>query len=483
MISLRFLARTRRAERDERGGALVLVLIVGVLLLAAGSVIIGRTGTEGKLADRQSEYEGALHAAEAGVHDYIAKLTEDRIYFRHRVHPAEDTRTRVSPLSGTVGPDTAWPGDSNWTYPATRLQFQALKGGTTSQYEYNLRITPSTGGPVTITATGRRRDNPRVTRTLEVLVKGSSIADYQAIYDQGVTYGATATTTGRIYSTGSIDYRGTASADVIAEGSITDGSSPHSAVMIAPARRCDSGSTYGCSVRTAVTNPISFASFTASFDEIKRVAQSSSLGGIYLNDVSKTGWRLTFNTNGTVKIESCTSASNLASGTSAPTCTTTSTPTVPALGVIYTEQPVIVLGSVKGRVTVASSQDIIIGGPIDYVDPSTDVIGLLAKVNVFVAEYAPNTFTWKGAILAQTGAIQYWGSPILTCNGQKHTGTMTFVGSWASKQGACMATSDLLHGYTTRVYNYDPNLSNLQPPFLPVLEEAYKILRYREVDS
>ena len=46
-----------------------------------------------------------------------------------------------------------------------------------------------------------------------------------------------------------------------------------------------------------------------------------------------------------------------------------------------------------------------------------------------------------------------------------------------------MATSDLQHGFDTRIYNYDPNLSNLQPPFLPVLEEAYKILRYRETDS
>ena len=482
MKRLRILASTRRTHDHEQGSAIVLVVIVGVMMLAAGSVIIGRTGTESKLADRQSEYEGALHAAEAGVHDYIAKLTEDRIYFRHRVHPAEDTRNRVSPLSGSYAPDTVWPGDQTWTYPAAKTQYRQLLGTTASQYEYNLRITPSTGGPVTITATGRRRTNPRLTRTIEVVVKGSSIADYQAIYDKDITYGATAVTSGRIYSTGNISYLGTASADILAEKAITGPATN----IIAPARRCDQNGTYNaCKIRSVLTNPISFDSFTASFDEIKRVAQSSALGGIYRDQPTKAGWRLTFLNNGQVKIEVCTSAVSLASGAAAPAgCVVDSQPNVPALGVLYFEQPVIVLGQVKGRVTVSSSADIIIGGPIDYVDPTVDVLGLLAKVNVIVAEYVPATFSWKGAVLAQTGMIQYYG-PANTgpCTGLDKNGTMTFTGSWASKGGACMATSDLQHGFDTRIYNYDPNLSNLQPPFLPVLEEAYKILRYRETDS
>lgn len=477
MTRLRFLAATRRAERDERGGALVLVLIIGVLMLSAGSLIISRTTTESRLADKQAEYEGALHAAEAGVHDYIAKLTEDRIYFRHRVHPAEDIRTRVDGVT-KVDPDQPWPGDESWTYPAAKTQYRALKGDTTSKYEYNLRIKAIAGEPVVITATGRRKDNPRVTRTIEVLVKGSSIADYQAIYDKSVNYGLTAVTTGRIYSTGDISYLGTASADVLAE---SDVSGPAKELKDG-AQLCDADASSGCDIRDKVATPISFSSFTASFDEIKRVAQSSALGGIYLDDTSKKGWRLTFLSTGKVNIEKCNPSSHLASGASAPTCTAWKTnEPVPTLGVIYAEQSVIVLGAVKGRVTVASAADIVIGGAISYVDDSVDVVGLLAKNNVWVAEYNANSFTWKGAVLAQTGAIQYYGSTALSCNGLQKTGTMTFIGSWASKNGACMATSDLAHGYANRIYNYDPNLSNLQPPFLPVLEEAYKILRYREI--
>ena len=484
MKLLRFLATTRRAQRDERGGALVLVLIIGVLLTGAGAMIVTRTSTEGKLADEQTEYEGALHAAEAGANDYIAKLTEDRIYFRHRVHPAEDARTRVSPLTGTYAPDTVWPGDPTWTYPATKQRFAALKGSSASNYEYNLRIDAPSGGPVTITATGRRRNSPRVSRSLEIVVKGSSIADYQAIIDADVTYGATAVTTGKIYSTHNIDYLGTASADVIAEGNITNSS--NTAVIVPPARRCDVGGTYGCRPREAVTSAISFGSFAAAFAEIKRVAQSTSLGGIYLNDTTKSGWRLTFINDATVKVEACTTASHIAAGATPPTtCTLVGTRSVPALGVIYAEQTVVVQGTVKGRVTVAGNQDIVIGGNISYNDTSVDVLGLLAQNSVFVAEYAPDSLTWKGAVLAENGAVRYYGPGV--CDGRSHgtSSTMTFIGSMATKNTPCMATysgSTLVGGYAARTYNYDPNLSNLQPPFIPVLEDAYVIQRYREVN-
>lgn len=481
MKRLRVLVTTERARRDEHGGALILVLIIGVLMLSAGSLIIRRTTTESRLADKQSEFEGALHAAEAGVHDYIAKLTEDRIYFRHRVHPAEDTRTRVDGVT-TVGPNQVWPGDETWTYPATKTQFRALLGSSSSDYEYNLRITAISGQPVMITATGRRRSNPRVTRTIEVQVKGSSIADYQAIYDQSVNYGSTASTTGRIYSTGNINYLGTASADVLAEGTV---SGPAKALN-SGAQMCDSGLSFGCDIRDKLKTPISFSQFTASFDEIKRVAQSAALGGVYLNNASAKAWRITFKNTGKMDVEMCTMSSHPASGSTPPGSSVCSVSLnnvdVPKLGVIYAEQSTIVLGQVKGRVTVASNADLIIGGAISYVDDSVDVVGLLAKNSVIVAEYNANSFTWKGAVLAQTGMINYYGpSSSGPCTGLQKTGTMTFIGSWASKGGACMATTDFLHGYNTRIYNYDPNLSNLQPPFLPVLEDAYKILRYREV--
>ena len=75
----------------------------------------------------------------------------------------------------------------------------------------------------------------------------------------------------------------------------------------------------------------------------------------------------------------------------------------------------IVSGTVKGRVTVASSSNIILGGAINPLTPGTDVIGLDAQNDLIIAQYAPEhadagtrpcsrqTGTWQH-VLAATAA-------------------------------------------------------------------------------
>ena len=52
--------------------------------------------------------------------------------------------------------------------------------------------------------------------------------------------------------------------------------------------------------------------------------------------------------------------------------------TVPANGAIYSPQTIIISGQVHGRVTVASNNNIDIGGNISYVTPGQDVLGMIA---------------------------------------------------------------------------------------------------------
>lgn len=460
-MTLRTTARLRRD--DDAGGAIVLVLVIGVLLLSFASMIVQRTATEARQALSASEYEAVLHAAEAGVNDYIAKVTEDHLYYGHQVHPAEDRRTRLT--GDTVAPGAAWPGDQTWTYAAAdRRQTWRPVGNTSSLYEYNLMVV----GPgnntlaITVTATGRKRTNPQVTRSLEVQFQGTSVADFQMLSNASVSYGSAATTNGKIYSNANVAHDGTANQGVYAYGQITGGGTFNG-------ERCDTdGTPGGCLFSSKFSQQINFASFSSAGSEVYRASQSVSGKGIYLDTTSSIfAYQLTFNSTGTVTIETC--SSGVATQSSAPTCTGPVTKDVPTIGAIYSTKNVIVKGTLKGRVTIASTGDIVIGAGLTYANGQQDVLGLIAESNIYIAGWVPNTITWYGAVIARTGQYKQ-----ADCAATK-TGTYTHVGAVATANGGCMS------GFATRVYQYDTNLQFLQPPFFPVLEEAYKILRYREV--
>jgi hypothetical protein len=145
---------------------------------------------------------------------------------------------------------------------------------------------------------------------------------------------------------------------------------------------------------------------------------------------------------------------------------------IPTNGAVYVEQSAIVLGVVRGRVTVASNADIIVPNNITYYDnlPESDyVLGLIAQDNVFVASYSPSVLNWRAATIAQTGE---WRS----YSGSGKT-SMTFTGSTATNLGGSMGL------FNTRTYNYDATLEYLSPPWFPVIEEAYTVQLFRELNA
>jgi hypothetical protein len=303
------------------------------------------------------------------------------------------------------------------------------------------------------------------------------------ITNSDITYGSGASTYGRIYAgvdqsgdRKNITHNGTAYADLYAEGRING-----SVDLRLPARGFDgdSGTSGYTSIRTVIKNPINFNNFTISLVDIKRAAQNS--GGIYLNNPSVDGWRLIFRADGTVDIAGCKKVGSDHLARTQPTnCNVTGTVSnqaVPAIGAIFSEQSVIVSrpgtgagteSVVQGRVTVASNAEIIIGGHINPEQPGTDVLGLIARNDMIVAKWAPHNLNWRAAIISQTGRRRSWDS-------SGSHGTMNFTGSQATNLSPYMDMFDV------RNYNYDPNLLFLQPPYFPVLEEAYTILFFREV--
>ena len=483
-------ARSWRA-RNERGAALVLTVMIAVVLAGLGVAAMTRAPKEATLSGLEAERAASFEAAQGGVDDYIAKMTEDHQYYLHYVHPAESTRRRAS--GALVANGGAWPStESTWIYPSGRDKWKTLTNG----YEFNLQIVGPSNGVVatTIIASGRRTGSTRSLRTIEVQVRGTSVADFQMFAAADITVGATATTNGRYYAgvdptniniKHNVTHNGTYNADVLAEGRVLGTGTPGAGHL--DALKIDSLTVAKPTLRQVIgPDPPLFNKFSTALAEVERASQGATGGGLYLNDLSGTvaGWAIQFKSTGTLDVWSCTknAGKNLADGTTAqrPVCVTKvkADYPVPTIGAIYSQQSVMVSGAVKGRVTIVTQGDAILGDPkgtvtsnygsLSYVTPGQDVLGIIANLDVIVPYWSASDTSVVGAYIALTGARHSWNS-----DGSHNS--FTHTGATASNK------SPFMDMFATRTYNYDANLQFLQPPFYPVLEKAYAIMRFREI--
>jgi hypothetical protein len=439
--------------RGEEGFALAIVVLLTSALAILSVTLMALATDETKSSSQNNRREGAFQAAEAGVEDYIAKMVDDRLYYLHQVHPGESTRREPGGTLAAGG--AAWQYGLTWTYPSGFDTWRTLPNG----YEYSLQVTPPNAGDPTlhILATGRRTGASNETKVVESRIRPSSLADFYRVVDGDVAWGSGATTNGKIYANGDIDHDGTATANMYAEGSITGSYTLQNGAQ-----------TYNSStIRTVIKNPINFANFVTSFVDVKSAAQSNS-PSMYFNNPAKAAWKITFNSGGTFTIQPCTKTSGKDVADTAPTCTSGTTYTVPSNGAIYTDQTALVSGTVNGRVTVASTVDIVVGGNISVVSNTDDVLGLAATTDVTVAQWVPNDMSWQCSVLAQTGTWRTY-----TQDGSHNN--MYFRGSSATKNGGSLTM------FQTRDYGYQADLQYLPPPWFPTVEDAYTIVLFREL--
>jgi hypothetical protein len=447
----------REAIVNERGIVMPLVVFVLAMLTLMSVLLIDTVTSEVSRSGSAVRSNAAFQAAEAGVEDYIAKMVDDRLYYVHQVHPGEATRLDAG--GGTAAPGAAWPHSLVWTYPNGFDNWRQLSNG----YEYSLHITPPEAGSLTvkIVATGRKVGSTTDQRRVEVLIRPSSIADFQRIVNGDVNWGAGATTVGKLYANGDIDHEGIAQGHIYAEDQITGG-----VTMQNGAQKYDSDSSPD--IRSQIKNPVNFAALLASLVDVQRASQ---VAGINLDNPANAAWRLTFQSGGTVNVQACSLSGGSAPEDVAPTCAAGTSYAVPINGAIYTGQTAIVSGQVNGRVTVASNDDIIVADTISYVQPGDDVLGLAAKNDVIGPRWAPNNLTWTAGVLAQSGTWRGAGP-----NGL-HSGTMTHIGSSTTNLGGSWTAWD------TRNYSYDSNLLFLPPPWFPTIEDAYTTVLFRELPT
>jgi hypothetical protein len=473
------LRRNAARMRDEDGIAMVMVMGIIVLLSVLAVTLIDTMMGEAARSRKAVTRDTAYHAAEAGVDEYIAKLIDDRLYYIHFVHPGESTR-RATATGHVVAASQAWPqADGNtWTYPNgkdTWYGSQQLGNG----YEYSLQIfPPSQAQPlIRILSTARRVGDVDVRnwRSIETLVRPSSVSDFQMVADADISYGSTATTYGKIYAgidannvAHSVRHDGVAYGDVYAEGNVTGNTKLKNG-----ARR------YGSStIRTVIRTPINFNNFLASLVDIRSAAGA---GGVVRDNPTVDVWWLTFQTDGQVMIQSCMKNAARLIGDLQPVCSAGLPVQIPINGAIYVGQPVIVSGTVNGRVTVGSAADIYIGANLAYAQNGDDVLGLVASHSILIPQWAPSSLSWRAATIAQSGTFRSYGYDSQTKQsepnyiGDGSAAQMTFTGSTATYGGGSMSL------FSTRVYQYDNSLLYLPPPWFPTIQDAYTMVLSREV--
>jgi hypothetical protein len=496
-------------RNDERGFAMVIALALMALMTIISVTLLTVTGSESTRSRRDAKVTDAYQAAEAGTNAYLSDLTESTVFFNSYLAKGEATRTDSGNVThaSSNSSDVAWSSGSTWTYktpPASDTGWYDLGNG----YEYLLQVIPPNSGLqqsqaqviTRIDVIGRPKGSADQStwRTLETMIRPSSLTDFQTFTATSVTYNSAATTTGPIFvgedkngNPGTLTHDGTAKANLYSEGTVGG-----STTYTNGAKKYDMNSNPTALCKLNNCNPVQFSSFQST---ITTVSGAAAAGGITLGakDNSNAGlsgqsynvdaWKLAFQANGTILISSCKLYSQKVNnvtttwtdfdGSNAPVCGTATSYNVPSNGAISSAADVLVSGVVKGKVTVASSGDIVFGGDTTYNVNGTDVLGLEAQGTIYVAQWAVTgtTLNLWAAELALNGPFE--ADP--SYNGSA-TATMNFNGSTAVYGGAngAIIFSNL---FAHRNYIYDNNLKFLQPPYWPTLGNAFTVLVQREV--
>ncbi len=155
-----------------RGAAMIAIIILGVVLTSIIAISTSNSVAEFDRSTRNARRQASFQAAEAGVEDYVSKLTQDGSYFLNwsiRRNRLVDRRA-MSPSPAAM----PWTGDGAWIYPTSRNRLAPATQWVRVQH----RGLASCVGTIRIVAIGRKVGSTTEERVLEVRVRPASIADY-----------------------------------------------------------------------------------------------------------------------------------------------------------------------------------------------------------------------------------------------------------------------------------------------------------------
>lgn len=162
---MRVTSRSRPANRDDDGIALVMVVVIMLVVTILMSVVFSVGIQQLPLARRSQDYQAALQAAEAGIQDYVNRLDNNPTYYQ-----SSDASNAALPTN--TNPNT-W---SSWA--------PVSGGGSNEWYRYAVNSsTVAQTGTISLAVTGAAGQYPSgnnsyAMRTIEVNLQRAGFTNF-----------------------------------------------------------------------------------------------------------------------------------------------------------------------------------------------------------------------------------------------------------------------------------------------------------------
>lgn len=472
-------------KKTSRAHFVLLVLVFSAVFMALIATLSGFIFVQKKVQLAEVNKQKAQNLAEAGLE-----------YYRwHLAHYPDDLQDGT----GAAGPYVHTVADPEGGVVGT---YSLEIGGTTACNELT---------DITITSTGASANDTTYKRKLIARYAKPSVADYSTVTNSNVWVGDDRVISGPYHSNGGIRMDGT-----------------HNATVSSGVSTWSCTSSFGCSPTSNQNGvfgggspsslwqfpapQVDFNGITVDLTKLKNYATSS---GTYIPPSGGYGYRVIFNSNGTVDIRRVVGTTQVwgysletdwvqertvMSNVQAQTLYTIDAD----CPIIFVEDNVWVEGVVSGKVVLAAANLItagaersaIINNNITYASASGNGLTLIGERDVLIGLQVPDVMTISGVFIAQNGKFgrnHYCQNDCSTTSGNQGLpgsldpyvlrNTLTTNGTVVSNGRVgtkWTSNGTFVSGFSQRFDNFDRNLSANPPPFTPVTSDDYKFIIWQD---
>lgn len=470
------------SSQKNKGYLVVLVLVFGAIFFVMVSAFIGYVITGRHVQEAAYNKERALEIAEAGLNYYKWYLA----------HYPDDT---------TNGTTTPGPYVHAYADP---------EGDDIGEFSLDIASSTLCGNvyAIDIYSTGHTYDDPNKKRTVFARYARPTVSEYAYIINSNVWAGEDRTIIGPYHSNSIIRMDGTNNSTVTSgqESWTCDDDE-------LPCDPHDDGDTvdavYGdgpnSDLWTFPSTPINFTGLTVDLADMQDKAENG--GGIYLGPSGDYGYRLSFQSDGTVDVYIVDRTYRYQGYTSEDGWEYErhvirdddfeATYTIPSeCPLIFVEDKVWLEGDIAGKVTLAAADvdsygkdpSIILNDDILYVDEDSGLLAI-AEDDVLVGLVVPDDMELNGIFVAQNGHFgrNHYSTSYLSWAFDQYVkrDSLTMHGTIVSSERVgTQWTSNGVYssGFEVRYNSYDRDLVSDPPPLTPETSDTYQFIEWREQD-
>ncbi len=466
-----------QTHKSKAGYLLVLVLVFGSAFFVIVSSFIGYIITQSNLISQKVEIQKAVDIAEAGLNYY-------KWYLAH--YPNDTTN------------GTGLPGPYVHTY-------YDPEGAAIGEFSLSVASTSYCGdvSSIEVSSTGHTYADPSIEKTITAKYARPSVAEYSYIINSNVWAGSDRTIIGPYHSNGGIRMDGTNNSIVTSQQTTWNCTSSYGCTPSGNRDGVFTTANGNESLFSFPSAPINFGGLTVDLAQMQDRAQNA--GGLYFGPSGNYGYRVTFNSNGSITVRRVTNTTQYWGYTTEAgwqyerhvisNSTLVGTYTIPdSCPLIFVQDKLWIDGVVGKKVTIAAADtavgvnpSLIINGDITYSSATTSGLLALAEQDALIGLVVPDNMTVNGIFVAQlgrfgrnhyeTGSLHSSLDPYVAQNSLTLNGTIVSNGREGTKwTSGGVFTS----GFQTRTNSYDRNLVLYPPPLIPRTSDVYVVSDWRD---